>query len=60
MLLHLLSSLGKGDPIIDEVWSWDAANHGDSALLNKEKLGSLCNSFPTAYYGIIVLKTIHR
>jgi len=46
-LLHLLPNLAEEDPIIDEIWSWDAVNHGDSALLNKEKLSSLCNySFP--------------
>jgi hypothetical protein len=48
VLLHLLSNLREEDPIIDEVWSWDAANHGDSALLNKANLSSLCNPvFPT-------------
>ena len=58
-MLHLLSNLREGDPIIDEVWSWDAANHGDSALLNKEKLSSLCNSF-TTHLGILVLKRVFR
>ncbi|KAF9645255.1 hypothetical protein BDM02DRAFT_3189890 [Thelephora ganbajun] len=41
VLLHLLSNLREEDPIVDEIWSWDAANHGDSALLNKENLSSL-------------------
>lgn len=56
MLLHLLSNLGEEDPIIDEVWSWDAANHGDSALLNKEKLSSLCNLFHKTYWVIPALR----
>ena len=58
-MLHLLSSLGEQDLIIDEVWSCDAVNHGDSALLNREKLCSLCNSL-TTHWGTLMLKRVFR
>lgn len=37
----LLNSRGD-DPIIEEIWSWEAVNHGDPALINKKNLGALC------------------
>jgi len=45
VLLHMLSNSGDGDPIIEEIWSWEAVNHGDSALINKQNLGALCEHF---------------
>ncbi len=27
---------------IAEIWSWEAVNHGDAALVNAEKLGGIC------------------
>ena len=38
----MLSNSGSDDPIIDEIWSWEAVNHGDSALINKQNLGAFC------------------
>ena len=29
---------------VDEIWSWEAANHGDSCLINADVLGGLCKS----------------
>ncbi|KAI0752708.1 alpha/beta-hydrolase [Daedaleopsis nitida] len=31
----------QGNYMIDEIWSWEAANHGDSALLNRDTLGGI-------------------
>jgi hypothetical protein len=28
--------------VIDEVWAWEAVQHGDAALVNADLLGSLC------------------
>ena len=30
---------------VDEIWSWEAANHGDSCLINKDVLGGICECF---------------
>ncbi|CAE6478454.1 hypothetical protein ACGC1H_006298 [Rhizoctonia solani] len=38
-LRYLLSTQGHAH--IDEIWALDAANHGDSALLNKDNLGEI-------------------
>lgn len=46
---HVLLGLSEESPIIDEIWSWDAANRGDSALLNKEQLDSLSNT-PSSHH----------
>ena len=27
---------------VDEIWSWEAANHGDSSLINRDVLGGIC------------------
>ena len=43
MLHRLVSQLTASSPYeVDEIWSWEAANHGDSCLLNKDKLGGIC------------------
>lgn len=42
-LQHLLSS--PAGQLIDEVWSWESIQHGDSALLNADDLGALCMSY---------------
>ena len=34
------------DPIIEEIWSWEAVNHGDPALINKQNLSPFCEHFP--------------
>ncbi|KAF9645256.1 hypothetical protein BDM02DRAFT_609078 [Thelephora ganbajun] len=39
-LLHMLLNSRDDDPIIEEIWSWEAVNHGDSALINKQNLGA--------------------
>lgn len=38
----MMSDSRGDDPIIEEIWSWEAVNHGDSALMNKRNLGALC------------------
>jgi len=40
VLLHMLSDSRGDDPIVEEIWSWEAVNHGDSALINKQNLGA--------------------
>lgn len=40
--MHILSNIRDEDPIIEEIWSWDAVNHGDSALINRNNLGPCC------------------
>ena len=37
---------------VDEIWSWEAANHGDSCLINTDVLGGLCTSVqaPMLFY----------
>ncbi|CAE6467964.1 unnamed protein product [Rhizoctonia solani] len=39
--LRYLLSTPQGQANIDEIWSLDAANHGDSGLLNKDNLGEI-------------------
>ncbi|KAH7337714.1 Alpha/beta hydrolase family-domain-containing protein [Rhizoctonia solani] len=39
--LRYLLSTPQGQASVDEIWSLDAANHGDSALLNKDNLGAI-------------------
>ena len=41
----MLSSNRDDDPIIEEIWSWEAVNHGDSALINRRNLGAFCEHF---------------
>ena len=46
MLHRLVSQLTASSPYeVDEIWSWEAANHGDSCLLNRDKLGGICECF---------------
>ncbi|KAK0205389.1 alpha beta-hydrolase [Desarmillaria ectypa] len=33
----------RSEPYVSEMWVWDAVNQGDSALLNRGKLNSLCH-----------------
>jgi hypothetical protein len=39
-----LSDQPAGGPHIDEIWSLDAVNSGDSAILNASHLGDVCKS----------------
>ncbi|CAE6492286.1 unnamed protein product [Rhizoctonia solani] len=39
--LRYLLSTPQGQASVDEIWALDAANHGDSALLNKDNLGAI-------------------
>ena len=39
--MHALLNTRGDDPIIDEIWSWDAVSQGDSSLINKQNLGAL-------------------
>ncbi|THU87214.1 alpha/beta-hydrolase [Dendrothele bispora CBS 962.96] len=43
MIYHLLSFPGGQD--IEEIWAWEAIQHGDSGLLNRGKLSSLFHWF---------------
>jgi hypothetical protein len=45
MLRYLMSATKSGEVVFDEIWTWEAVNHGDSALLNEENLGALCMLF---------------
>ncbi len=41
------------DVVVDEAWAIEAVQHGDSFLINQDKLGVLCeslNSCPLAWY----------
>ena len=40
--MHMLFNCGDDDPIIDEIWCWEAVNHGDSALINRQNLSAFC------------------
>lgn len=40
--MHMLLNSRGNDPIIEEIWSWEAVNHGDSALVNEQNLGAFC------------------
>jgi hypothetical protein len=37
-ILLNLPSIG----LVDEIWVWEAVQHGDSALLNRDSLGTTC------------------
>ena len=43
-LAYLLEeNMVSSNPVdITEVWLWEAVNHGDSALVNANDLGGLC------------------
>ncbi|KAG0704156.1 hypothetical protein DFH29DRAFT_873941 [Suillus ampliporus] len=43
-LRYLLSS--PSAPLIDEVWSWEAVQHGDAALVNETNLSGICSVEP--------------
>jgi hypothetical protein len=44
-LLSLIKSLEHERSVfVEEVWAWEAVNHGDSALLNASHLGGVCMS----------------
>lgn len=42
--LHRLIAdyVGKANYQVDEIWAWEAANHGDACLLNSANLGGIC------------------
>jgi hypothetical protein len=42
-LAHLLST---SHDVIDEIWSFESIQHGDSALLNAQQLPGICSSCP--------------
>jgi len=45
MLQKLLTDMeSTGGPFIDEVWTYDAANHGNSAIMNASELSDVCES----------------
>ena len=53
MLHHLLEMAEKDSSYrIDEIWTYDAVQHGDSGLINAAQLGSLCESH-------ILIRKIH-
>ncbi|KAH9842574.1 Alpha/beta hydrolase family-domain-containing protein [Rhodofomes roseus] len=43
MISHLVEAQRQSDfqPLVDEVWAWEAVNHGDAFLVNKQDLGSI-------------------
>ena len=45
MLKHLLERSRYGAYQIDEIWSIDLAQHGDSGLINAPHMGGICTSF---------------
>ena len=45
MLAHLLSSQAAVS-LIDEVWSWEAIQHGDAALVNSPSASGVCEILP--------------
>jgi hypothetical protein len=48
-LLSLIKSLEhERSVLVEEVWAWEAVNHGDSALLNAPHLGGVCTSSRSA------------
>ena len=42
MLRELLD--GAAGEMVDEVWAWDAVQHGDAAVVNAENLSGICTS----------------
>jgi hypothetical protein len=42
MLRELLG--GPAGGMVDEVWAWDAVQHGDAAVVNAENLSGICTS----------------
>jgi hypothetical protein len=45
MLRYLLEAVDKDKRYrIDEIWALDAVQQGDSALVNAQNLGSLCEA----------------
>ena len=42
MLRELLSA--PTGEMVDEVWAWDAVQHGDAAVVNEENLNGICAS----------------
>ena len=42
MLRELLG--GPAGEMVDEVWAWDAVQHGDAAVVNAENLSGICTS----------------
>jgi len=45
VLRYLLSSSSAS--LIDEVWSWEAVQHGDAALVNETNLSGICKASHT-------------
>jgi hypothetical protein len=48
-MLHRLLDLEEkqGSQRIDEIWSFEAVQHGDSALINGDRPGCLCAFSPS-------------
>lgn len=44
VLLRLVDRLEGSDSsiLIEEIWTWEAVQHGDSGLINEESLGGVC------------------
>lgn len=52
MVRDLLDAPAGG--MVDELWAWDAVQHGDAAVVNAESLSGMCTSlllFATAHSG---------
>ena len=45
---------------VDEIWSWEAANHGDSCLINADVLGGLCKSVQAPNTALLIHATLSR
>ena len=49
MLRYLLDApAGK---MVDEVWAWDAVQHGDAAVVNGDGLSGICAPSLSVYVG---------
>ena len=51
----MLLNGGDDDPIIEEIWSWEAVNHGDAALINKQNLGAFCEYYLRVHRSLLIL-----
>ena len=52
--MHMPLNSRDDDPIIDEIWSWEAVNHGDSALINKQSLGPFCKHLFQTHLSLLI------
>ena len=46
VILHMLEAQRQADSacLVDEIWAWEAVDHGDAAVVNQQNLTSICKS----------------